>query len=293
MLTVGLPAQPLTLPQTKTPATVLQSGGSTPVSPPPSAKTVPPPPVPSLPTDPAEAEALASVLRDLLKKNMPDPITKSNHNWGHQKAVNVTMHHHEGLKFWSETVQEMKNDGTWRRTDIRIPDRDKVTLEVKELTHPEEGKMLATLSAVAERVDLHFEQQIWHTGIRLYSGETRGHCKGALLVKAEVETKTEIKKGSFFPTVSLKLHVISAELFYEKLVVDHTAGLDGEAAKALGDLTISIIKAIKPHLEKDLLEKADAAIVKAAQSKELTVTLDKLMAAKKKDPPKKTEPPKK
>jgi hypothetical protein len=71
------------------------------------------------------------------------------------------------------------------------------------------------------------------------------------------------------------------------LVIDHTAGLNGEAAKAIGDVAIGIVKAIKPNLEKDLLEKADAAIVKAAQKKELTLTLDKLLATKKKVPEKK------
>ena len=52
-------------------------------------------------------------------------------------------------------------------------------------------------------------------------------------------------------------------------------------------MAIQIVKAIKPNLEKDLLEKADAAIVKAAQKKELTLTLDKLLASKKKEPEKK------
>jgi hypothetical protein len=281
LLALGSPIQPPLDSMPTMPSGILQVGGKALKPDAPGVKKD------VLPTDPVEAEALAKVLRDLLKNNLPDPVTKSNHNWGHQKTVNATVLHRDGLRFWSETVPEMKNDGTWRRTDIRIPDRDKVAISVPELTHPEEGKMLASLSVVAERVDLHFEQQIWHNGVRLYSGETRGHCKGALSLKAEVITKTEVVKGSFFPTISLKFHIISAELYYEKLVIDHTAGLDGEAAKALGELTIQIIKAIKPHLEKELLEKADAAIVKAAQKKELTVTLDKLMAAKKKDPPKK------
>jgi hypothetical protein len=175
----------------------------------------------------------------------------------------------------------MKNDGTWRRTEIRIPEKDRISLAVTELTHPEPGKMSVTVGAVAERVELHFEQQIWKSGLRLYSGETRAHCRGALVLKAEVNTKSEVKAGSFLPEFKLKLHVTSAELFYEKLIVDHTAGLGGEAAKAVGDLTIQIVKAVKPHLERDLLEKADAAIVKAANSQELTLTLDKLMAKKK------------
>jgi hypothetical protein len=281
LLAIGSPDEPPIEESPTIPSGILQVGGTTEITPSASAKKE------ALKTDPVEAEALTKVLQDLLKKNLPDPVTKSNHNWGHQKAVTTNVLHRDGLKFWTEQMQEMKNDGTWRRADVRIPDQDKIAVAVTELTHPEEGKMLVTVSSLAERVDLHFEQQIWKNGVRLYGGETRGHCRGALVLKAEITTKTEIKKGLFFPSISLNLKVTSAELFYEKLVIDHTAGLNGEAAKAIGDVAIGIVKAIKPNLEKDLLEKADTAIVKAAQKKELTLTLDKLLATKKKEPEKK------
>jgi hypothetical protein len=266
----GPPEEPPTIPPG-----LLQIGGTAP--PPSPAKTHTPP----LKTDPAEAEALAKVLRELLLKNLPDPVTKANQNWGHQKAVTVTRHHAEGLRVWSETSQEMRNDGTWRRTDIRIPYRDTLKLAVTELTHPEPGKMYATVSVLADRVDLHFEQQLWKTGLRLYSGETRGHCRGALELKAEFSTRTEFKPGSFLPQITLKLQVTNAKLYYEKLVVDHTAGLGGDAARTIGEVLIALVKAVKPHLEQELLQKADDAIVKAAKTQELTLTLDKLMAEKK------------
>ena len=261
LLALGSPSANSNVEEPTIPANILQVGGPTTLS------TSPAPKKDTLRTDPVEAEALTKVLRELLKKNLPDPITKSNHNWGHQKAVTTKVLHRDGFKFWTEQVQEVKNDGIWRRADIRIPDHDKIAVAVTELTHPEDGKMQVTVSAVAERVDLHFEQQIWTNGVRLYGGESRGHCKGALTLNAEIITKTEFKPGSFFPTISLKLQVTKAELFYEKLVVDHTAGLNGEAAKAIGDLTIQIVK--------------------AAQQKELTLTLDKLMASKKREPDKK------
>ncbi len=232
-------------------------------------------------TDPAEAHALAAVLRDLLAKNLPDPLCKSNQNWGHQKAVTVVIRHREGLRFWSEPVQEMRNDGVWRRVAVHIPDPSKVTLAVTELTHPEECKVLATVGVIAERVEVKFEQQVWRNGLRLYAGETRGHCKGSLIIKAEVISKAEFKKGSLFPDVSLRIRATEAQLGYDDLVIDHTAGLDGEAAKAIGDLAIRTIKAIKPDLEHELLEKADAAIVKAAGTKEVKGSLDSLMKQKK------------
>jgi hypothetical protein len=231
-------------------------------------------------TDPAEAAALTQVLRDLAKKHIPDPISKSSQNWGNQKAVTVIYRHREGLRVWSEAVQEFRNDGLWRRTTIRVPEPDKIGLAVTELTHPEPGKVLATVAVVAERVDIRFEQQLWRSGRRLYGGETRAHCAGGLLLKAEVTTKTEFKKGAFLPEITIKLRLTDAELYYEKLVVDHTAGVDGDAAKALGELFIDIAKAVKPDIEKDLREKAEAAIVKAVGIREFKIALDKLLQGK-------------
>lgn len=232
-------------------------------------------------TDRAEADALAAVLRELLQKNLPDPLTRTSQNWDHQKAVTVVKRHREGLRIWTEPVQEMQNDGVWRRITVRVPDSSKVVLAVLELTHPEENKMLATIGVQAERVDVHFEQQVWRSGLRLYGGETRGHCKGSLLVKVEVTTKTELKKGAFLPDVYLKMRATEAQLGYNDLVIDHTAGLDGDAAKALGDLAVKMIKSLKPDLERDLLEKGNAAIVKAAGTREVKTSLDMLLKLKK------------
>jgi hypothetical protein len=235
----------------------------------------------ALKTDPAEAAALTKVLRDLAKKHLPDPISKSSQNWGHQKAVTVVHRYRDGLRVWSEAVQEFRNDGHWKRTTIRLPEPDKVALAVTELTHPAPGTMLAMVAVVAERVDVRFEQQIWKNGLRLYSGETRAHCKGGLLLKAEVVSKSEVKKGSFFPEITLKLRVTDADLFHEKLVVDHTAGVDGDAAKAIGDVLLDVVKAIKPDIEKELRTKAEAAIVKAVGIREFKLALDKLLSGKK------------
>ena len=235
-----------------------------------------------LKTDPAEAAALTKVLRDLAKKHIPDPLSKSSQNWGKQTAITVIRRYREGVRVYSEAVQELRNDGHWRRTTIRLPEPDQLAIAVTELTHPQPGKMLATVALVAERVDLRFEQQVWRKGLRLYSGESRAHCKGGLLIKAEVVSKTEFKTGSFFPEVSLKLRVTDADLFYENLVVDHTAGLDGDAAKGLGNLLIDIAKAVKPDVEKELREKAEAAIVKAVGIREFRLALDSLLKPRQK-----------
>ncbi len=243
----------------------------------PAKKDATPPAKAALKTDPAEAEALAKVLRDLLRQNLPDPLTQTSQNWGHQTAVTVVRRQREGWRIWTEPVQELRNDGLWRRITVRLPDPDKVFLAVTELTHPKDGQLVATIGVVAERVDVRFEQQLWRNGVRLYGGETRAHCKGGVLIKAEVTTKAEFKKGSLLPDVTLQVKATEARIVHEDIVVDHTAGLDGEAAKVLGDVMLRTVKAFKPDLERDLLAKGNAAIVKAAGSRELKTSLDRLL----------------
>jgi hypothetical protein len=255
-------------------APALVAAAQMPKAPPPHARKAP------LRTDPAEAAALTKVLRDLARKHLPDPLSKSSRNWGKQTAVTVVRRYRDGLRIYSEAVQELRNDGHWKRTTVRVPEPDNLAIAVTELTHPSPGRMLATVAVVAERVDLRFEQQLWRNGLRLYSGETRAHCKGGLLVKAEVVSKARFQKGSFFPEMTLMLRVTDADLFYEKLVVDHTAGVDGDAARVIGNVLIDLVKAVKPDVEKELREKAEAAVVKAVGIREFKVALDRLFRMK-------------
>ena len=44
-----------------------------------------------------------------------------------------------------------------------------------------------------------------------------------------------------------------------------------------GEVVIDIVKSIKPNLEKELLEKANAAIVKAAGTREFRIELEKVI----------------
>src|SRR4051812_22878348 len=69
--------------------------------------------------DSAEVRVLEKTLRDLLLKNLPDPIVKSDRGWGHQKETTVrTNFLKDGPRLRSEPVKEMRNDGTWRRLSV-------------------------------------------------------------------------------------------------------------------------------------------------------------------------------
>lgn len=228
--------------------------------------------------DPAQVKALEKTLRDLLLKNLPDPVVQSSQDWGKQKEGVVGVRFlKDGPRLRSERVQGMRNDGKWRRIAVRAVNPEKtLAVGIANPAFPEQGR--ATFDAmVGVDCDLKFEQQIWRNGTRLYSGETRGRCRAAVLLKCEVKSRTELKPGSLIPDLVVQVRVTEAQLFYDNVVIEHTAGVGGDAAKVLGEAVLDTVKRVKPDLERDLLKKANAAIVKAADTKEVRVSFDSLL----------------
>jgi hypothetical protein len=229
---------------------------------------------------PEEVAAISRLMRDMALKHMPDPLLKANHTWGKQKefAVGRVMLRNPN-KVGPAMPRELFNDGLWRRFTVTARDpAETFAIGIPELVRPAEDTMLITIN-VAMDINFRMEQQLWKRGLQLYSGETRGHCKGGVQLKAKVVHRLEFKPGTLVPDVVLKITTTEAKLFYDKIVIDHTAGLDGEDARAMGDLVIDLVKSIKPDLEKELLERGNAAIVKAAGTREIRLELDKLAKA--------------
>lgn len=228
---------------------------------------------PSAP-EPTDTEALAKSLRELLLKNLPDPLVESKQHWGDQKdGVVGVKFHKDGAALRTESVRGKLNHGHWRKVAVRAANPEQsLAVGIKDAAFPEPGKTTFT-AMLGLDCDLKFEQQVWRNGVRLYSGETRGRCRAALALKCEVTTRTEKKPDSLIPDVVFRVRVTDAQLFYDNLVVEHTAGVGGDAARLLGDALIHAVKQAKPELERDLLAKANAAIVKAADTKEVRVSL--------------------
>ena len=251
------------------------SGG---VSPPLAAPTVARGAAPTTP-EPGDTEALAKSLRALLLANLPDPIVESSQGWGNQKdGVVGVKFHKDGAALRTEPIRGKLNDGTWRKVSVRAADPARsLALAIKDAAFPSAGKTTFT-AMLGLDCNVKFEQQRWCNGTRLYSGETRARCRAALALKCEVTTRTEPKPGSLIPDVVFRLRVTDAQLFYDDLVVEHTAGVGGDAARLLGEALIHTVKQAKPQLERDLLAKANAAIVKAADTKEVRVSLGNLLS---------------
>jgi hypothetical protein len=229
------------------------------------------------PVPPAEAAHLAKLVRGLMLANLPDPLVQSSRDWGNQRDVFTGLKWHR-LK--PEAQHGLRNDGHWEKVHLDAIDPAKtLALGIKDLTYPEPGK--ATFEAlIGLDVRATSEQQVWKAGVRLYSGETRVRCRAAVALTCEATNRFDRKPGSLLPDVVLRVRVTKAEIFYTDLVCEHTAGVGGDAAKLLGEAAHRFLTRVKPSFERDLLEKANAAIVKAADTKEVRVAFDKLLEGK-------------
>ena len=235
---------------------------------------------PQPPVEPPAADELASIMRTLLTTSLPSPLVEQNFNWGKQKEVaNGITWKKSGILLKPKKQEKFKNDGVWRRIRIDAVNPEKeLKLQVSNVQKPEKGKltfdMLVTLPT-----RIKFEQQLWKSGIRIYSGETRARCRPILRLKCE-STSRALKSDSVIPDVVFRMRVLDAKLTYDDLVVEHTAGVGGEVAEMLGEAVHGMVKQLRPSLERDMLEKANRAIVKAGDTKEVKLGLGKLFDGK-------------
>jgi hypothetical protein len=220
---------------------------------------------------------LATSLRSLLVEAMPVPLFEDASHWGKQKSVA------RGLKWTGPDVhpeiqKSEKNDGRWWKVKVTA-DRPHETfaLALGDLAKPEPGRMTFTV-AITMPTQVELERQTWKAGVRLYSGSTRARLRVKLLLRCEAVTKLQNK--GLLPEAVFRLRVLQAESGYDNLVVEHIAGVGGEAAKALGDTLLGILHQVHPSLERKLLAKADAAIVKAGDTKEVRLGLTSLFSKK-------------
>jgi hypothetical protein len=168
-----------------------------------------------------------------------------------------------------------KNHGTWRKTKVTADNLDtNLVFELRGVQAEGDGKIRFSVF-LAFDATIEVEQQNWENGVRLLSTSLRAHVRPKLTLDCEVETRSE-GKGSGLPDIVFKLRVTKADLRYDNLVVEHVAGVGGSGARLLGEAVRKGIKRFHPAVEEHLLAKADAAIVKAADAREVRLSLGQL-----------------
>jgi hypothetical protein len=213
-------------------------------------------------------DALAGVLRRGLIEALPSPPYEDARHWGLQKEFH-------GL----DGKLRLKNDGDWWKATVKTDNlADTLVLDLRDVSQPEPGRLLFT-TFLSFDADVDYNKQEWKRGIRLYSGELRARMRVKLTLHCEVTARME-GEGKIMADTVLRLHIVDADFKYDNLVVEHVGGLGGEAAKLLGDAAIGGMHQWRPSFERDLLAKADAAIVKAGDTKEIHIGLSKLFGKK-------------
>ncbi len=241
----------------------------------PVAAAADPPAAGPVPVTAEEQRQLAALLRGMLVQNMPDPLAHTEKRWGQQRDVLVGVKWHH-LK--PEAQKAVRNDGHWQRLGVTVVDPARsLALDVRNVTSPEPGR--STFDAVIGLdVRAEHESQVWKSGARLAATTTRARCRVHLTVACEVTSRTEPNPGHLLPAAVVRVRVTAATLSYADFVCEHIAGMDGKAAKLTGDALHEFVRQVKPSLETDLLGKANVAIIKAADTHEVRVELDKLLA---------------
>jgi hypothetical protein len=236
-------------------------------------------PARSSPAD-GSAQSLAASMRGLLIGAVPSPLYTDESHWGQQKVVATGVKWRgKGLHVHPEPQYESKNHGRWWKVRVTADHlEDRLTLEVRDLGRPEPGKLTFT-ACLAFDAQVEYDRQIWDEGLRVYAGGVRARARIKATLRCEVVTKVE-NTGGLLPETVFRFRVVSSDAGYENLVVEHVAGLGGEAAKLLGEAVRAGMKQWHPSLERRLLEKANAAIVKAGDTKEVRLGVASLLGKK-------------
>jgi hypothetical protein len=209
-------------------------------------------------------EALAGSLRAFLVTALPDPLLEDKSKWGKQKT-------------WHG---KPRNHGRWILIRARARNaRDTLVLDLRDFQKVQPGRSTFCVF-LAFDTDVEIDRQTWRHGVRLYSGSTRARLRFKVGLRCEATTRVEAT-GGLLPDAVFRLRVLAADVTYDNLVVEHTAGVGGDAAKVIGDIVLGALRAFKPSLERNLLDKANAAIVKAGDTKEVRIGLTSLFGDKK------------
>jgi hypothetical protein len=244
-----------------------------------------PSPVPSLsplpmPQAPIDTQQLSVLLRNMLLPHIPKPLHESKHNWGHTAMVMHSVKwERKGVLLKPIVEKTPKNDGLWRHVNVEAVNPEKsLTIVVRNIQVPQEGRMTFDL-VVGMDVQIEYEHQRWERGVRLLGAATKARAKIAVVLHCESISRTE-PTGKFLPDIVFRLRVTSAQFHYYELDVEKVFGIGGDIGEALGHGLVDLLKTLKPSLERDLQEKANAAIVKAGDSKEVRISLSKLLEGK-------------
>jgi hypothetical protein len=220
--------------------------------------------------------ALGKTLKPILINAIPKTLHEKSENWDHQIMVPV------GLK-WSglrpEVSKSLRNHGEWRRLKITSHDLPRtLDLKIYDVKNIDAEKQTFKVFLTFE-MGVEYEQQNWESGVRLWSGSVRARAQMKFDLDCENTLRVDLDKNGF-PDFILRIRVTEAKVRYDKLVIEHVNGIGGDGAKLIGEAVHRVMTKRRPSIERDLLAKANAAIVKAADTRDIRIGFGSLLKPK-------------
>jgi hypothetical protein len=222
-------------------------------------------------------DELAGSLRGLFLQNLPAPLYEKENNWGHQAVVK--RRHIQGRfgDIHIEVMHEPRNDGVWKKLLVEaVNPAESLVFDLREVINSEPGKITFQIFTALD-TQVNYTHQRWESGLRLFDASAR--AKVRVKVTLDCEATTRVENGVLLPDLVIELKVTKADVKYDNLKFEHIAGIGGEAAQLIGELGHAALTQWRPSIEKDALTKANAAVIKAGQHKEVRLSLAKLFKA--------------
>jgi hypothetical protein len=204
--------------------------------------------------------ALAGALRNELVDKLPSPLAEASPGWGHTKRIG----------------KSDKKQGKWRkiRLDALNP-RDTLVIDVRDIKPAADGSVALTVLLVCDaRVE--YTEHIYEAGMRVLATSARARLRLHLQVDCQAVARLD-GSAIWVPDLVLSIRATKAQVSYDNLVVEHAAGVGGDAARLMGEGLKKGLHELRPGLEASWLAKADAAVVKAAHAREVRLNLAKLV----------------
>jgi hypothetical protein len=217
---------------------------------------------------------LSNALRAFLVDLLPNPLYEASPGWGNTAPAltGVKWKGKGGYRHLSGKHSK-RNQGTWRK--VRITANPKtVVVEIRDIKQEAGRTTFSLFIALDAHVD--YVRQKWASGIKLLDQSVRARLHVKVPLQCEFTSRLEMK-DTIIPDMVFRLRVLSCNLQYDNVVCEHFAGFGGTTAKVVGEIVMNSLHKWHPSIERNLLAKANAAIVKAGDTKEVRIELGKLL----------------
>ena len=222
------------------------------------------------------ADQLAKTLKPILIGAVPAVLYEKTDNWGHQANVPTGVQW-RGIK--PKITNSLRDHGTWKKLSITAQELPRtLDLKIYDIKSVDADKQTFRVFLTFQMGVL-YDQQNWESGVRMWSGSVRARAQVKAEMVCENTLRVEFDKNGL-PDFILRLRVIDAKVSYDKPIVEHINGIGGTGAKLVGDAVIDTMRLWRPSIERDLLAKANAAIVKTADTREVRFGFGSLIKGK-------------